>query len=160
MVRRLRIAASVFFAIVTVGLLLMWASSYLWMTQVYGYCPEPRMFHFGSMCGQLTIRVYKYHGGSRFPYSWQPGGESVAEIMDREKTTPPDMRDLLVYRFDRNHGVLRDGVYFPHWWAVSVTGIATIIFAAPVFRRFSLRAMFIATTLVAAMLGLIVWASR
>jgi hypothetical protein len=49
-------------------------------------------------------------------------------------------------------------VEFPYWMAVLGTGSAA---AAPWFRyRFTLRTLLIATTLVALVLGLLVWTAR
>ena len=158
MFRRTRITLSVCFAIMCAALIVLWARSYRRMDQVYGYCPEPRLVHFGSMCGQLTLRIIKkYNAPSRYPYSWQPDGEAVADIMQRQQNVTASQRDLLIYRYSSNYGKLRDGVYFPHWVAVIVTAALAFLFALPIPLRFSLRTMSIAMVLIALLLGLVAW---
>jgi len=52
-------------------------------------------------------------------------------------------------------------VQIPHWFPVVLAGMASMTCAATWFRwRFSLRTLSIATTLVAIVLGLIMWAVR
>jgi hypothetical protein len=71
--------------------------------------------------------------------------------------------DLLIYRFNNPHGygVLRDGVYMPHWFlVVGFAVLSAVPWIEHIHWRFTLRTLLIATTLVAIVLGLIVWAVR
>lgn len=88
---------------------------------------------------------------------------AVTHSADEAPPRPP----VEAFEYRREHVVNDDGglgwlrgfrhtVRFPHWFAVS---LVTVVATAP-WWRFSLRTLLIATTIIALLLGLVVYASR
>lgn len=153
--RKLRIAWSVAWGIVAVLLIALWVRSYWWSdsivadfttslcTQVdsgYGICAFVISNH------KLPGNTWVVHSDSvhnpRFPYGEYPPPHS------------PIWGFFSPYiRVD--DGVIDASVILPTWFAITVT--ASFAAFPWLSFRFSLRALLIATTLVAMALGLIVW---
>jgi hypothetical protein len=152
LIRRLRIAASVFFAAVTVALCVLWVRSH-WM----GHSWE---LGFGTTSARCVAVVGQIGAGVelRKPGQWIFDFDLYWLDNDvRQKTAR-----LTTYGFgyivDPNLSLL----IVPLWLPIGVT--ATTAWACGCcqihqFRRFSLRTLLIATTLVAVVLGLGVWAA-
>lgn len=141
LIRRLRIAASVFCAVVAVALCVLWVRSYWRRDHVQGPWRDSGTINFWSSPGQLTIGTVRKPSSSwhlktlKYPDAWLP---------------PP-------VRWGWGGNALGTTVYFPQRVLVVVFALLS---AAPWIRpRFSLRDLLIATTLVAVVLGLEVWAA-
>ncbi len=160
MLRRLRIAASVFFAVVAVALCVLWVRSYSWVNNIQGYWGTERALQCSSAVGSLSFSTHSladqhdkddwvsivsnYHKSQRQFASW---------------TRPPLPPAFELY-LDTHGGSVPMFVRFPYWIAVLT---CTVFAAVPWFcwsKRFSLRTMLIATTLVAAVLGLVCYTVR
>jgi hypothetical protein len=148
MKRSLRIAVSVFFALVAMAFAVLWAVSNA--VQVWGYVPLPgeNSLNITSICDHILLGMYS----------------------DEELSSPNmfinyghvDEDDRKLYsNLDGKWAVsVPIGTMYraPHWVFVLVCLIAA---GLPFARNsFSLRTLLIATTVVAVILGLAVWASR
>jgi hypothetical protein len=153
----LRIALTIFCAVVAGSVALLWVRSYRQADQIYGHTSAKKVLHFGSMCGQLTLRRIANYNGTGIVRNWLPESNAVSDIMKRRQRDFPDRQhDLLIYRFNSpyDYGLLPDGIYFPHWFLITVL---LALGACPWIRpsiRFRLRTLLIAFTAVAIAIGL------
>jgi hypothetical protein len=141
LIRRLRIATSVFFAVVTVALCVLWVRSY-WRTDTV-----TRMDNVLTMFGSANGHIYFYRGKSNYGRSgWRWNTNQYN----------PHSADSGWVR--TNHFTL---ISIPFGIAVPVVTISAAIswvLASKSPPRFSLRTLLIATTLIAVALGLGAWA--
>jgi hypothetical protein len=151
MARKLRIAVSVFFGVLTLLLCVMWVRS-AWRHD-YAHCPlrSPRMLIVQSYHRRLSL-----YAGERVPFrtGWFPSGWGVdSHSLAKTTNQPRPFWDYSSDQFGRY-------VLLPHGLPVLV---AIVLTSAPWIgwsKQFSLRTLLIATTLLAVMLGLAVWAGR
>ncbi len=156
--RKLRIAFSAFCGLACVLLIALWVRSYGRADQIYGQTSARKVWHFGSMRGQVTLRRIKNYNGTGIPHNWLPENEAVSDILKRrQRNFPNGQDDLLIYRFNSRtgYGLLRDGFYVPHWFLAAVFGILAIVSWRKPGSRFSLRTLLIGVTFVALALGLL-----
>jgi hypothetical protein len=150
-IRRVRIAGSVFFGVVTVVLCMLWVRSYWCRDVIRCRTSGSNVIVFASMKGSLF--AYDYVLPNIAPL-WElktieivNGGYFWADEAQYRGILGFIVKDVLESRI----------LGAPHWFFVlSTVAIST----APWIRyttRFSLRTMLIATTLVAILLGLGVW---
>jgi hypothetical protein len=154
----------VFFGLLAVLLCVLWARSYWWIDQLVYPISTVNCFGLTSVQGQLDLgmSVFPLDGGwirldvkdldnppmnvSIFSFSASgPGKQKVFPRLQFHRNLDPN----LIYEF-----------VLPYWLLVLISGF---VCAAPQItwsKRFSLRTLLIATTLVAVGLGLVVWASR
>jgi hypothetical protein len=146
LIRRLRIAASVFFAVVAVALCVLWVRSY-WLADVLALRLGDRSLLAHSLDGEVLILA-----GPRFVETgWSvPTAEQVR--------TPTPLVSPSV--FGLSIGKAQGKYYFTacNWLLISIS--ISIAFASWQPFNFSLRTLLIATTLVAVVLGLGVWAAE
>jgi hypothetical protein len=144
MTRRLRIAVSVFFAVLVVLLCVLWVRSYWFIDMLSAPLPNSLYGHVQSYTGVL-VATYEADDEPKewllltFPYSAM--GLPKAKVQ---------------WAWVYEAGPV---VAFPHW---APTLLFAVLAAVPwlcVPRRFSLRTMLIVVTLVAAVLGLAVWSA-
>jgi hypothetical protein len=139
--RKLRIAWSVGWGVVAVLLCVLWLSSY-WHTDAVERISLKRIIKLSSTTGYICI---SYEGNPRW-VTW--GGGTQWEFTEGLPTKP-------------NYGNFVRGsqieVQAPYWLIALCTTATVVIPWAPWSKRFSLRTLLIATTLVALVLGLIVW---
>ncbi len=169
MPRRLCIAVSVFFALVAVAFAVLWVRSYRAVTNIQTNIGPNRAFQCTSKFGSVYLHsysletqrdrnewltgVWNYPQSSeefeRWTYEWQTATVNII--------VPPSFQfEVGAYNLPRE--LL---IRFPHWFAVLVAGgLALAIGIRLPSRRFSIRTMLIATTLIAVVLGLAVWAGR
>jgi len=146
--RKLRIAWSVGCGIVCVLLIVLWVRSYWWSEG----CRIARG-SVGSMYGYFAIGVNDIFVPPPF-YS-----EPIRE--DDMKQIERIIQENTTLGFGYVGGPQASNVVFPDWIAVLLfSAIAAVPWLRYFPRRFSLRTLLIATTLVAVVLGLIVWAVR
>jgi hypothetical protein len=158
--RKLRIAWSVVWGLFAVLLCVLWAHSY-WYRCVYGYRPTVTCTIGIESCqGRSAVTVWSHSpdpwGGKApasyfrlFGYDSHPITTDPNDWPAYVRTLPLWGRDPFRTRSDMNV------VNFP---IVIVPSIAACLAALPWIRwSFSLRTLLIATTLIAMLLGLIVW---
>jgi hypothetical protein len=139
--RKLRIAWSVAWGVVAVLLCVLWVRSY-WRGDVLQFRSFPEDFGIGSAHGVIgadgNINPLKYISS--------PGWKLLSYPMFEDMTPPPFLcKYAPSVGFELN---------LPHWFLSLVFGMLTTL---PWIRRFSLRTLLIATTLVAVGLGVVVW---
>lgn len=131
--RRTRITASLFFAVLTVTLCMLWVRSFHWDDAITRMAPNLQVI--ASEYGDLVFLDDHDTWGSKRPWRYRS-----------EKIDEPQ--------------------YMAWWMGTRVSHLypaaffaALAIMTFPYSARFSLRAMLIATTLAAVVLGLGVWAA-
>jgi len=161
--RRLRFAVSVFFAVLTVVLCVLWVRSYWWFDKyTYGTIGNCGPM-FASSQGYVTVRLRQ---SARSTFSADLVGlvglESYSNgIFIPDVQNNPLSTDTIRTYFSAGY----NGFVAPHWaitLAFAVVAAATWAnYLVPrVSQRFSLHTLFIATTLVAIVLGLVCCALR
>jgi hypothetical protein len=143
---KLRIAFSVFCGIACVLLICLWARSYWWSDMA-----SRRIAAIWSTHGCVTCLWWKSN----------PSLPTATTSVDVDLLPVGITAALGLFSFDLEYGSTGIVIQLPHWTLVLMTGICG---AAPWIRqlkwRFSLRTLLIAITLVAVVLGLIVYAVR
>jgi hypothetical protein len=149
--RKLRIAWSVLSASACVLLMVLWVRSYWYCDTIEGSGPSPAMFDFATVNGNAVFLGVPDFQSVFSVSTWSVVSESIVGVqvefpaiwLPRYTCLPNMMSELQV----------------PCWMVVLLIGGLCI---APWIRRstrFSLRTLLIATTLVAMVLGLIVYAA-
>jgi len=141
--RKLRIAWSVVWGMLAALLIVLWARSY--ENQIASYN--------GPAFGSIIVGV-----DSR-PGSLTMGVEDIADDqpcsvrrIENSEFTEIALRDIATWT------ITSDGIRMPYWFASSLSIVlAALPWLLWLPKRFSLRTLFLATTLVAVVLGLIVW---
>jgi hypothetical protein len=151
--RKLRIACTVFCAIVCVLLIVLWVRSY-WRLDAIAYKHPPR----------LSVWLVSSNGELRCEIERKPANVSVlgSDVDNYYAFVRPTLLDperangsgILGFRL--LGGNLAPVPVIPHWFAITVFGTLGIVVGCVRF-QFSLRTLLIATALVAVVLGLIVW---
>lgn len=161
--RKLGIAWSVLWASVAVLLVALWVRSFWWNDILVLKPPESR-YAVNSALGRTDFCV-----GDRTQRTWdnvEPWAIQTAKI-DKHFEPPLSKYDanynrfgVLATRFYYDRGAEAFSVSFPTLYPSGfAVGIAAIPWIIAV-RRFSLRALLIATTLIAAGLGLFTWGAH
>ena len=142
MARKLRIAVSVCFGLLTVALVVMWVRSY-GINEGFSKSANGTLTGFGSNGGWLYCQHIKSLSRNPTGYGWRYSAIETSDLMQLRRWSfrPRNM-----------------SLYVPHSGLTAISaGIAWIALVRP---RFSLRTLLIATTLVAVVLGWIVWMVR
>jgi len=158
--RRLRIAVSVFFAVLTAALCVLWVCSYSWRDLVWA-----RMPNFG------TGSIASLNGKFRCMVLWESAESANASFAWGRSRIPAQAasRSLMMSHVQhRWSGLGFELVNFPNPFAVAIPywcltppfALGSYFIARHSQFRFSLRTMLIVTTLVAVVLGLVEWAVR
>ena len=151
MARKLRIAFSVMCGIACLLLVALWVRSYWVLDSLYGpQVPKNTYsrFAFNSGVGEI---MFNYSGGPLWP--WR---RDQSPIDEGHQLGFRSRGGALGFAVHRHHNL--SVFYLPYWFTVLV--VSTLVVAPWLPYHFSLRTLLIATTLVAVVLGLIVWAAR
>jgi hypothetical protein len=148
--RKLRIAFSVVCGILCLLLIVLCVRSYFRID--LAHCPllPPKTLIVESTEGTIVVCVVEPAPGTT---GFSFGGWGIASLRSTNRIPIPGTPSwgVAVYQYDA-------AVKFPHWFAIIISGISA---AMPWLRwRFSLRTLLITTTLVAVLLGAIVYAVR
>ena len=149
--RNLRIAWSVAWGVVAVLLCVLWVRSYWQLDSFAGYVIKWNV-HASILPGTFLIGAPNYPGRLPWMKTSMPTSSWWA-AMERAGAAPQYPR---VWGRLRTHG--NDMLSIPCWLSVFIVAAMGTLPWLPY--RFSLRALLVATTLVAVLLGLIVWALR
>ena len=148
--RRLRIAASVFFALVTVSLCVLWVRSYWWVDDISFPITQTRGGWLASNSGQVSFALTTRISPVPQTAEW----ESYESQWGRGRLERED--DAYAFVFGKWNSWT---IWGPHWMAIFIVlAFGTVPWIR--FRRFSLRTILTVMTLVAVVLGLMVWAAR
>ena len=145
--RKLRIAWSVAWGVVAVSLIVLWVRSY-WCGTVLRYSDSQGI----AFCSGSIQTVYVVDVPPSLEAKW---------ILETDPEPPLDLifvRSFLVIAYEVQSPPNPPVIVFPHWLP---TLLVATLSAAPWFpwsKRFTLRTLLIATTLVALLLGWAVWA--
>jgi hypothetical protein len=157
--RKLRIAWSVTWGLLAILLCVLWVQSYSHtMSYAVSFGRSGLCAALDSTRDRVLISASTTGGGQLQPYL--PGN-------NRRKI---DVELWNLIRASENRwgfGIYRDftlintsTLILPHWFLISLSVAVAAVPWVTLRRRFSLRALLIATTLVAVVLGLAVWAVR
>jgi hypothetical protein len=151
MKRRLRIAVSVFFALVALALCVLWVRSYFGEDRVSGHASDSFGLRLYSSRGWIVCAKSTSLGTKKnYPFDVALGSEHwLAPNDSRLRFTSP--RDFF-------SGANYASVSLPHWILMLASGVAATAVALHWRFRFSIGTLLIATTLIAAVLA--VWAVR
>jgi hypothetical protein len=158
--RRLKIAWSVFFTLLTVALCVLWVRSYWWLDGVTRGVPDGAGYKLISLKGELGLWRYSSHIGATI-VGWHRGVMPAADLsaLSAREMLP----GVIVISYVRP--IVKTNwpyaVIAPHSFLI---GLFATIGVSPWLSwfklRFSLRSMLIATTLVAVVLGIVAYAMR
>jgi hypothetical protein len=147
--RKLRIAFSVACGIACVLLIALWVRSYWWvdcMSAPYG-------FHQTLFFASYEGKTYTHKYANPDSAVWMPMGWTRQSIEIPVHLYADDPKPRFQFEAGFGHNV----VVCPHGLLVGGCAVAAFV---PLIRRFSLRTLLIATTLIAVVLGAIVYVTR
>jgi hypothetical protein len=155
--RKLRIAWSTVCATLCLFVLALWIRSY-YCWDVFNIPVTPFASQAGSAQGTLYI-FENQRLGQFLPVPWSIRSFSVV-YQDRqiEKDFGGNFQGTL--GFGEINGRLVTVYCAPHWFAALILALVSRLPWVTWNSRFSLRTLLVATTLVAVVLGLIVWAAK
>jgi hypothetical protein len=145
--RKLRIAWSVAWGVVAVLLCVLWVRSY-WQSDsiISAAGPAARGVRATIFNGHIELDSATYYAGPpRIEWRLDESSELAPVFFSKTRKG---------FAWDRQYSVV------PIWLPLIVAGAFAITPYIRWSNRFSLRALLIATTLVAVVLGLIVWAAK
>jgi hypothetical protein len=137
---------SFFFGVLTLLLCVMWVRSYRQVLVMQGGIHTGHAFSFQSKRG--TVQFHCRNG----PAIWYLGNGNTKGILMVSQSGQHS------FEFVNESGFVL--VRVPHWFLTLLSGAACSALYSQWSYRFSLRAMLIATTLVAIVLGIGVWLAR
>ena len=156
----LRITFSAACLVACVLFIALWVRSYWWRDMAFARNPDIGSTYAASLQGKLRIGFYREHRNSPADFSrWGMNAAPAEEMaLSLERSPMPKRQCALGFELVNYWNPLAFAI--PYWFLVPLSGA---IAAAPWIRwsnRFSLRALLIGTTLVAVVLGLVVWLIR
>jgi hypothetical protein len=152
--RKLRIAWSVFCGIACVLLIVLWVRSYHFSDDFYGTIPGTNFIAAGSRLGYLSA-LFNDEPRRDWGYVGTPLPDEFWRKLYREnEPSKPPNRFLLGISYPPPSYVT---LCVPYWLLVLLSTLLAAVPWLPWSKRFSLRTLLIATTLVAVVLGLVVW---
>ena len=155
--RKLRIAWSVACGIACLLLIVLWVRSYWWEDTLRVPYSVARVEYFFITSGHGLIYSVLYLYGSSEPGFGIETRAVEGEALFVDDSTP--LRDWHWFRVV--HWQKFTVLYMPHWFPVLVAAtLASVPWIHKLRFSFSLRALLIATTVVAVALGLAVYAAR
>jgi hypothetical protein len=152
--RKLRIAWSVAWGLLAVLLVALWVRSCWTIDNVRMPLRASWTLYFGSSSGEFAVRVR-----TQVPYTFIWRTYDVDAV---HQSTRPEVIKFYTKVLGRFSYVYDAGpaLVAPDWFLI---GVALALSSAPSFRmpkRFSLRTLLVATTLIAVGLGAIVWRAK
>jgi len=153
--RKLRIAWSVGWGIVALYLCVLWARSYWWSDGMTIAITSTNVLGFGSVQGEITAA--RIEPPSQVVFDRY---QIVSEPIDRQKPLyrPESMPGYQgAAGFGISHAPLFFAICTPDWFLTALAGAFGVAPWIWLPSRFSLRTLLIATTLVALVMGLVVW---
>jgi hypothetical protein len=152
MPRRLLNIASIVCLVLCVALMGMWVRSYCTLDEMNRHLATQQGWTIASIPGRVIL-MHEYAQGSR---DWLRTLSRVTNESDRPEPGGPFYQRLGSYLRINPSTVLM----LPYWFLVLVSGSLAMIFRLRWPLQFNLRSLFIATTLLAVVLGMIAWLDR
>jgi hypothetical protein len=159
--RFLRIAAAVVFAIVCLASCALWVRSHYVADTAVGSIGVLDNLRFISARGKLVITAHPNVPGRRDAWTYYKVKPDFGETASITDTKPP-----LPIRFGWKRGYNSVAVTIPQWFVVPLFGVLSVLFALPgsywvqSFRRFSVRDLLIVAALICTLMALIVMGAR
>jgi hypothetical protein len=147
LIRSLKTAFSVTCGVACVLLIVFWVRSYWWRDLLYLNLTTPTAYAVCTSKGELVL--LRSYDGNR--------GQGQVLVL---RELPSNQRRPLLWYAEKIEGRTRDAISLPLWMPVLLSTTFAVIPWIPWSKRFSLRTLLIATTLVAVMLGVIIVLSR
>jgi hypothetical protein len=147
MLRRLLNIASIVCLVLCVALMGMWVRSY-WLFDLVQTRTTPVGWQLADACGQILIE--RYHVTSN--HSW--------EFISFPASGSDPFREPTVLGFCLEGSLSEWRMVIPYWFLVLSSGSLAMLLRMPWPPRFTLRSLFIATTFLAVVLGMIAWLDR
>jgi len=157
-----RIAMSLFFGLLAVALCVLWVRSHHWARDAIQRVPVVGGIHFISSQGSVSVEAQRLPKNPPKTFSWNQSikvlsKSELAEVFSTHTgSLAPDYSGFQ-FRF-RSGADWKFSV--PYWLLALVSGMLATVLGLRINYRFSLRTLLIATTLLAVMLGVVVWAGR
>jgi len=154
--RKLRIAWSVVWGIAAVLLVVLWVRSYWWSDEIIGET-QTCYPYAGSQIGYLVFGMPSRHILEHADNAdWTLHSYPVRTPVGNEKPKPLIQRVIPAFLVPKYPGFI-----LPYWFVVLAALTFTVgPWTRQLHFRFTLRTLLIVTTIVAIVLGLIVWATR
>jgi hypothetical protein len=160
MLRRLLNIASVFCLVLCVALMGMWVRSYYSMDSI-GWSNERSLaFTLTSLHGRARFIRLNLPPGVHLGFTWIFTRLPASEVMidAYNNATPPGVVEWSGFYWSSRASDTNAAV--PYWFLVLTTGSLAMLFRLRWPLRFTLCSLFIATTLLAVVLGMIAWLDR
>jgi hypothetical protein len=151
--RRLRLLVSAFCAIACMLLVALWGRSYRWMDQVFIPLPGDRVLMVVSTSSKLTVRAV-----DDLNVRMIVGSNCVRQSDRLSEWFGAQPKFTIGSHF--HFTAYKDGVMAPHWLAALLAAAVGALPWIRSFGRFSLRALLIAMTAIAVLLGIFVASMR
>jgi hypothetical protein len=151
----LRYAPAIVFALLALAFVGLWVRSYYVIDTAYGRVGESRQIGWGFSRGLVTIRYADLGRPIRKFQGWHFNSRPV----EPDAIADNGWSEQTYVGFGRVNGVL--GVvnyYFPFWLPTLIAASLAAVFAFKPITRFTVRGLLVTTTLLAAVLGLVVYA--
>ena len=162
MPRRLLNIASVVCLVACVALMGMWVRSYYRYSELRGRLTGTDVFVIGVPSGRIrcltVLELKSTQSGIPTPYIWPWAvGNQPTIVFDK---SPVGRGYLASLGFDLDRNAQFSTVIFPLWFVTLVIGSLAMLLRIRWSPRFTLRSLFIATTFLAVVLGMIAWLDR
>jgi hypothetical protein len=160
MLRYLRIAAAVFFALLAIGFVALWVRSYTHKEHLMGMVTEERFIAFHTHWGYLEFSTHVEGSpktASELPFKLYSKRVPHPIITYVHPDMPLLRRLQFIYASDERSGFAFGA---PYWFYTLIAGLAAVLLGIKLRWRFTVRGLLIATTLIAATLGLVAYSLR
>jgi hypothetical protein len=167
MVRRLLNIASIVCLVLCVALMGMWVRSYYYQDTLTAGITGTQTFAVGSIPGRVLFDQWSAYAPHERP-GWTMDSEAADESWNAPHPTTGPRRLLAratsigITVVDMGQGPLgtAHSLMLPFWLLVLVSGTLAMAFQLRWPPRFTLRSLFIATTFLAVVPGMIAWLDR
>jgi hypothetical protein len=156
MLKFFRISLTALSLTACVLLVALWVRSYWWTDDIRWRVSETGTLLLHSAPGKLSLnwfrgKIWDWVWTTRSSQEYAREQEEVAELLARAGR-PMQPESSFAFRWSDHHFYVRS----PHWFLVTLFGISAALCGIPWPKRFSVRTLLIATTLVAVGLGMVV----
>jgi hypothetical protein len=155
---KLRIAWSVIWGLACVLLVVLWLRSYWWRDMVFARNPDVGSTYAASLQGKLRVSLFREHRNSPTDFATWGANTAAAERMSDLLERSPMPQRVRALGFELVNYWNPFAFAIPFWFLVPVFACGAML---PWLRwQFNLRALLTATTVVAVVLGVMVYAAR